>query len=321
MRLRRSSTSNRGIGLDVKRRTFLLGTLSCTVLGCSPPDTSSSSAPSPAGTVRREPTPPASSVSASPSDPAASPEPDPTPSQSVGNGFTSRKTIIRRYSGKQPTAWGDAVPRVVLRLPTTDRVVALTLDACGGRAGSGYDAELIKTLRRERVPATLFLNARWIDANPRKFQELAADPLFEIANHGTAHRPLSVTGRSVYGIAGTGSVAQVVDEVAVNQRLITKLTGSAPAFFRSGTAYYDDVAVRAVNDLGLQVVNFDVLGDAGATYSAAQVADAMLSSRPGSIILAHMNRPDRGTAEGIDAALPKLSRRGFRFVRLSDYLR
>jgi peptidoglycan/xylan/chitin deacetylase (PgdA/CDA1 family) len=210
---------------------------------------------------------------------------------------------------------------VVSRLPTTDRVVALTLDACGGRTGSGYDAELIETLQRERMPATLFVNARWIEANPRKFQRLAADPLFEIANHGTVHRPLSVTGRSAYGIAGTSSVAQVIDEVMVNQRLITRLTGAAPAFFRSGTAYYDDVAVRVVNDLGLRVVNFDVLGDAGATYSAARVADAMLSSKPGSIVLAHMNRPDSGTAEGIDAALPKLRRRDFRFVRLSEYLR
>jgi peptidoglycan/xylan/chitin deacetylase (PgdA/CDA1 family) len=210
---------------------------------------------------------------------------------------------------------------VVSRLPTTDRVVALTLDACGGRTGSGYDAELIATLRRKRVPATLFVNAGWIEANPRKFQRLAADPLFEIANHGTEHRPLSVTGRSAYGIAGTSSVAQAIDEVMVNQRLITRLTGAAPAFFRSGTAYYDDVAVRAVNDLGLRVVNFDVLGDAGATYSAARVADAMLSSKPGSIVLAHMNRPDSGTAEGINAALPKLHRRDFRFVRLSEYLR
>jgi peptidoglycan/xylan/chitin deacetylase (PgdA/CDA1 family) len=307
--------------VDVKRRTFLLGTLSCTVLGCSAPNTSSSSAASPGGTAPREPTSPAGSVSASASVPAASAEPNPIPSQSVGNGPLSRKTIIRRYSGKRPTAWGEAVPGVVSRLPTTDRVVALTLDACGGRAGSGYDAELIETLRRERVPATLFINARWIDANPRRFQQLAADPLFEIANHGTAHRPLSVTGRSVYGIAGTGSIAQVVDEVVVNQRLITKLTGNVPAFFRSGTAYHDDVAVRAVNDLGLQVVNFNVLGDAGASYSAAQVANAMLSSKPGSIILAHMNRPDSGTAEGIRAALPKLSRRNLRFARLSDYLR
>jgi peptidoglycan/xylan/chitin deacetylase (PgdA/CDA1 family) len=306
--------------LDVKRRTFLLGTLWCTVFACSPANSTPTGAPSPAGTARRGATPAASSPPASASVPAASGEPDPSASQQVGTEHISRKSLIRRYSGKRPTAWGEDVPRVVARLPTSERVVALTLDACGGRSGSGYDAELIQTLRRQKVPATLFVNARWIEANPRKFAQLAADPLFEIANHGTEHRPLSVTGRSVYGIKGTSSVAHVIDEVAINQRLITELTGAVPAFFRSGTAHYDDVAVRVVNELGLQVVNFDVLGDAGATYSADQVADAMLRSKPGSIILAHMNRPDGGTAEGIDAALPKLSQRGFRFVRLSEYL-
>jgi peptidoglycan/xylan/chitin deacetylase (PgdA/CDA1 family) len=306
--------------LDVKRRTFLLGTLSCTVVACSPVE-SPSSAPNPEATAGRQATLPANSMPAAPNTAAASAEPDPVPSRPAGIDPTSRRTLIRRYAGERPAAWGERVPRVVVRLPTNDRVVALTLDACGGRTGSGYDAGLIKTLRRRRVPATLFVNARWIKANPRRFRQLAADPLFEIANHGTEHRPLSVTGRSVYGIAGTRSVAGVVDEVAGNQRLITQLTGATPAFYRSGTAYYDDVAVRVVNDLGLQVVNFDVLGDAGATYSADQVADAMLSSEPGSIILAHMNHSRGGTAEGIDAALPKLSQRGFRFVRLSEYLR
>lgn len=231
-----------------------------------------------------------------------------------------REALIARYSGERPVVWGEDVPGVVRRLSTTDRVVAVTLDACGGRAGSGYDAALIETLRRRRVPATLFVNARWIEANPQEFRRLAADPLFEIANHGTEHRPLSVTGRSVYGITGTADVAQVVDEVSVNQRLVTELTGVAPAFFRSGTAYYDDLAVRIVTDLGLQVVNFDVLADAGATYSAARVARAMTGSRPGSIMLGHMNAPGSGTAEGAALALPELRRRGFRFVRLSEYL-
>jgi peptidoglycan/xylan/chitin deacetylase (PgdA/CDA1 family) len=307
--------------VDVKRRTLLLATLSCTVAACSPADGSPSTAANPETTADSHATPAASSVSTAANTPAASAKPDPVSSRPAEADLASRKTLIRRYSGERPAAWGEHVPGVVVRLPTTDRVIALTLDACGGRTGSGYDAELIETLRRGRVPATLFVNARWIEANPRKFRQLAADPLFEIANHGTEHRPLSVTGRSAYGIAGTSSVAQVVDEVAVNQRLISQLTGAAPTFFRSGTAFYDDVAVRVVNDLGLQVVNFDVLGDAGATYSADQVADAMLSCKPGSIVLAHMNRPNGGTAEGILAALPELSRRGFRFVRLSQYLR
>jgi peptidoglycan/xylan/chitin deacetylase (PgdA/CDA1 family) len=299
----------------------VLGTLSCTVLACSPTSRGLSSTPNPEATAGSQAAPSASSVPATANTAAAPAELDPLPGRRAGTDFTSRRTLIRRYSGERPAAWGEHVPGVVSRLPTTERVVALTLDACGGRTGSGYDAELIETLRRGRVPATLFVNARWIEANPRKFRQLAADPLFEIANHGTEHRPLSVTGRSAYGIAGTSSVAQVVDEVAVNQRLIRQVTGAPPAFFRSGTAYYDDVAVRVVNDLGLQVVNFDVLGDAGATYTADQVAHAMLSSEPGSIILAHMNRPAGGTAEGIDTALPRLSRRGVRFVRLSEYLR
>ena len=304
--------------MDIKRRTFLLGSLSCTVLACSPGERS---APSPAVTVRPEPTASSSTVTADAGVPTASAEATSTPSRSPVRDVPSRKTLIERYSGKRPTAWGDTVPRVILRLPTRDRVVALTLDACGGQTGSGYDTQLIETLRRERVPATLFINARWIEVNPRKFRQLAADPLFEIGNHGTEHRPLSVIGRSAYGIRGTNSIGQVIDEVTVNQRLIKRLTGTAPAFFRSGTAHYDDVAVRVVGDLGLKVINFDVLGDAGATYSAAQVTRAMLSSEPGSIILAHMNKPDSGTAEGIEAALPKLGRRGFRFVRISEYLR
>jgi peptidoglycan/xylan/chitin deacetylase (PgdA/CDA1 family) len=304
--------------LDVKRRTFLLGTLSCTVLACSPANRTASRTPNPVATPHLQPTP-LTSTAVPTRVPTASASP--IPGRSVGTDLASRKSIIRRYARTRPTAWGEAVPGVVLRLPTTDRVVALTLDACGGPAGSAYDEELIENLRRARVPATLFVNARWIEANPRRFRKLAADPLFEIANHGTEHRPLSVTGQSVYGINGTSNVAQVIDEVAVNQRLINQFTGAAPIFFRSGTAYYDDVAVRVVKDLGLQVINFDVLGDAGATYSANQVVDALLSSKPGSIILAHMNRPDSGTAEGIQAALPKLSGRGFRFVHLSEYLR
>lgn len=51
-----------------------------------------------------------------------------------------------------------------------------------------------------------------------------------------------------------------------NYRSIEKLTGKAPKFFRSGTAFYDEVGVRFVNEIGEQVVNYNVLGDAGATF-------------------------------------------------------
>ena len=228
-----------------------------------------------------------------------------------------REQVVARYAGVAPTAWGLDVPGVVNTLPTSDRAVALTFDACGGARGSGYDAALIDTLRATGTAATLFLNQRWILAHPEIAAELADDPLFEIANHGTLHLPLSVDGRSAYGIAGTAGPGEVYDEVVGNRRTLTELTGVPPRFFRSGTAHYDDVAVQIARDLGETVVNFDVNGDAGATLGPQQVRP-LSSAVPGSVVLCHMNQPSSGTAQGVAAALPRLADAGFRFVRLSD---
>ena len=247
--------------------------------------------------------------------------PSPQPSAAEPSaGEVTRAEIVTRYAGVAPVAWGLDVPGVVNRLPTQDRVVALTFDACGGGQGSGYDAAVIEALQVTRTPATLFLNQRWVLAHPEVTAELAGQPLFEIANHGTQHRPLSVTGRSAYGISGTADAGEVYDEVFGNRRTLTEATGVPPSFFRSGTAHYDDVAVRIARDLGAAVVNFDVNGDAGATLTPQEVAAALESAAPGSIVLCHMNQPDSGTAQGVMTALPRLAQAGFRFVRLSDYL-
>lgn len=238
----------------------------------------------------------------------------------TGRPARAAKTQLEaEYAGKTPKEWGEAVTGVKTRLATKDKVVALTLDACGGPKGKGIDAELIRFLEQEKIPATLFINARWIDANPELFLELARNPLFTIANHGFLHKPASVSVKSVYGISGTKDVGELVDEIELNARKIEKLTGERPVYYRSGTAYYDEIAVEIAERLGHQVIGFSVLGDAGATYSAEQVTAALLTSTPGSIVILHMNHPESGTGKGVMAAVPELRRRGFRFVRLPDY--
>ncbi|MFI6156704.1 polysaccharide deacetylase family protein [Kitasatospora sp. NPDC051170] len=258
------------------------------------------------------------SIAATPS-PAPTPTPDPPASEPPAQEPT-RAEMVRRYGSTAPTDWGLEVAGVLTALPEGERATALTFDACGGPGGNGYDADLIDFLRAHAVPATLFLNARWIDANPDTFERLAADPLFEIGNHGTVHRPLSVTGRSAYGIAGTGDVGEVYDEVAGNANKLTALLGHPPRFFRSGTAHYDDVATRVVADLGERVAGFTVNGDGGATLSASEVRREVAGAGPGAIVIGHMNHPGGGTAPGVAAAVPGMLAAGRRFVRLSDVI-
>jgi peptidoglycan/xylan/chitin deacetylase (PgdA/CDA1 family) len=252
--------------------------------------------------------------------PTATPSASPTPSAAQPV-VPTRAEEVARYGHLAPTRWGlDGVPGMVSRLPAGQQGIALTFDACGGRGGSGYDAALIEVLRAHKVPATLFINSRWIDENRPTFDRLAADPLFEIANHGTRHLPLSVAGRSAYGIPGTRNAGEVYDEVAGNRAKLTGLLGHPPRYFRSGTAYCDDVAARIVGDLGERFISFDVNGDGGATFTPEQVHQAVLTARHGSIVISHMNHPRGGTARGYATALPRLLESGHHFVRLSDAL-
>ena len=182
-----------------------------------------------------------------------------------------------------------------------------------------YDESLIKFLREEKISATLFFTGVWIKDHPEIFTDLAQDPLFEVANHGYRHKPLSVNGEKAYGIPGTRSIEEAYDEIMLNQDLIRSKSGQTPRYFRSGTAYYDDVAVDLIKKLGLIPVNYNVLGDAGATFTKEQIIRSMETAEPGAIILFHMNHPDKPIAEGVEKGVERLRKKGFSFVTLGEY--
>lgn len=228
----------------------------------------------------------------------------------------SRDEMIAKYAGQAPSEWGLEVTGVVQRAESSQ--VALTLDACGGPNGSGIDQELIDFLVSSQTPATLFLNSRWIEANPAATDQLIANDLFCIANHGTKHVPLSATGQSAYGITGNASIGEAYDEVMGNQELLTGLMGEPPKYFRPGTAYFDEICADMVRGLGLLPVNFDINSDGGATMSAAQVVAATSAAKPGSICIGHFNRPSGSTYEGLMQVVPQLKSAGLVFARLDE---
>jgi len=240
-------------------------------------------------------------------------------SSTTSTAVATKDEIIAQFSGRDAQQWGLDSTGVKTKLDTADKVIALTFDACGSEGGSEYDEDLIQYLIDNKIPATLFINSRWIDANPQKFEELSKNSLFEIANHGTLHKPCSISGKEAYGIKGTANVSEMVDEILGSADKIKNAMGISPKYYRAGTAYTDEICPQVAKDLDEEVVNFSINGDAGATAAAATVRDKLIGASPGDIVIMHMNHPEGGTAEGLKLAIPELKNLGVRFVKLSDY--
>lgn len=205
-----------------------------------------------------------------------------------------------------------------LALPEGCSAAALTLDACGGADNSGVDDELLQHLLHLDIPATLFINRRWAQENPATMEMIVAESLFEIQNHGDAHRPLSISGAAAYGVPGTASAGEVYDEIMENQNFLHQEYGIECDFFRSGTAHLDEASAQICRELGLTPVNFTVNIDDGATLPADAVSAraAGISSRD--VALGHFNQPGSGTHAGLRDALPRLLEQNLRFVPLQQ---
>ena len=115
----------------------------------------------------------------------------------------------------QPKKWSEDIQGVIKTLPTNEKVLALTLDLCGSKNDS-LDEDLIEFLHKNEIPVTLFINYRWIQKYPEKFERLAKNNLIEIENHGWRHVPASLNGKSIYGIKGTEDAKELFEEVETN---------------------------------------------------------------------------------------------------------
>jgi peptidoglycan/xylan/chitin deacetylase (PgdA/CDA1 family) len=231
-----------------------------------------------------------------------------------------KNRIIVKFKDVKPKHFGEFIKGVKVKIDTKEKLIALTFDACGGKGGSGYNADLINYLRKEKIPATLFITGIWIDSNKKTFLQLTSDTLFEIENHGLKHRLCSVNGATVYGISGTKNPGEVVDEMEQNARKIEQLTGKRPKFFRSATAYTDDVCVKIAGELNMQIVSYSVLsGDAVPNTPANIISENILTQvKPGYVVIMHFNHPAWKEKDALEIVVPKLKQMGYRFVRLQN---
>ncbi|MFJ8150840.1 polysaccharide deacetylase family protein [Streptomyces sp. NPDC094468] len=210
---------------------------------------------------------------------------------------------------------------------TAGKTVALTFDADmtadeGPRAAAGEHFDnpaLIATLRRLKVPATVFMTGRWADEYPDQARSLGHDAQFEVANHSYSH--YAFTG-DCYGLPTVSAANMKSDVQRAYAALLRAGVPHPMPYFRFPGGCYDDQARRAVGSLGVTAVQWDVVsGDAFATDADAVTQQVLDGVKPGSVVVMHCTRSAAPTTEEVlRHVVPELRHRGFRFVKVSELI-
>lgn len=192
--------------------------------------------------------------------------------------------------------------------------VALTFDVeHPDRPHHGAHAEwILDELERLEVPATLFLQGRWVEANPRLARR-AADDAHLIGNHSHYHARMPLL-----------SPAGFDEDVRDAERVIREVTGVDPRpWFRFPFGAGADTA--ALHDrlgaLGYRHVGWDVeLYEWEPGRTAHEIADRVVAGvaghGDGAIVLLH-SWPD-AVAPGLSEAIDRLREQDVRFVRVDE---
>jgi peptidoglycan/xylan/chitin deacetylase (PgdA/CDA1 family) len=232
-----------------------------------------------------------------------------------------RKKISQEFASRPAGQWGEFVKGVDEEILTQKKIIAFTFDACGGKNGNGYDKALIEYLQKEKIPATLFVSGKWIDANYKEFIKLSRDSLFEIENHGLNHKPCAIKGEMAYGIKGTANIEEAFNEIEANARKIKAITNRRPLFYRPATAFIDEACSAMAARLGIIPVTYEVLSGDAIPRTAKNVIETNVvkNVKPGAIVIMHFNHPEWNTREAMEKIVPELRSMGYDFVLLKNH--
>jgi peptidoglycan/xylan/chitin deacetylase (PgdA/CDA1 family) len=203
------------------------------------------------------------------------------------------------------------VAKPIRRVDTHAAQVALTFDACATKGGwYGFDQDVFDVLKREHVPATIFVSGLWVENHPEAMSDLTGNPLIEFGDHSYDHPHMTKV-----------TPAQAGAEIDETEAALGRYGRRAVAF-RPPFGEWDAHLVRLVRAHQLPTVTWDVVsGDPSTHSTSASIVKAVLrQARPGSIIVFHINGRGWKTHEALPEIIAGLRARGFKMVPLSELL-
>ncbi len=209
----------------------------------------------------------------------------------------------------QSTAMGvlPAQDRYSLRdVATTKKVAALTFDISWGNL---MPPKILAILKRDHVPATIFVSGPWAREHPEVVKEYAQAGA-EIESHGWAHVNYSE-------LSNPG----IVENLMKTNKVIQQITGVKPSFVRPPNGDFNSRSILAARSVGYTTVTWgtDSLDwmNPGVSTIIQRVGGRI---HPGDIVLMHASDTCKQTDIALPAILQILKNKGYKLVTLKQLL-
>lgn len=199
--------------------------------------------------------------------------------------------------------------QLVWRLPTTDKVVAITFDA---GADTGFTTQILDTLAAEGVKVTFGITGDWAVANPDLVRRMAADG-HQVMNHTTTHHSFTGASRRRGAVR---SAAGRRGELAAAEATISSLTGHTTMPFWRPPYGDTNRSVQAV--AGAAGYTYEVMWTVDSWgwrgLSAPAIVNRVLArNKPGAILAFHVGSASQDVA-AIGPIIDALRAQGYSFV-------
>lgn len=205
-----------------------------------------------------------------------------------------------------------AVAEIVTNLPTQEKVLALTFDACETRTPSHFDEKILNYIVEQQLHVTIFISGKFAKRNQGQLSKLSQLDFVEIENHSLTH-PQHLERLDA---------DRVRKEVMENEQLLLEITNKKTKFFRFPAGNYDSKTLALVESWGYKVVHWTFpSGDPDRKLSATKLTNWVLAkARPGNILIFHINGRGYQTGIALPVIVESLQKRGYKFVKLEEML-
>lgn len=195
--------------------------------------------------------------------------------------------------------------QVVSRIPTNQKVVALTFDD-----GPNYKttSEILATLKEKKVKATFFVVGENVERLPNLLSQEVKDG-HEIGIHTYDHKSLPKL-----------STEKIEEEIEKAEKTVIP-AAAKPTLFRPPGGLYNKTVIKIAKNLGYTVILWSIDPRDWRRPPVAKVVDNVVSNvKPGSIILLHDGRYPSPTPEAIGLIIDRLKEQGYALVTVGELL-